>query len=440
MKKNRISILIVLILLVTFILCSCSFQGKSAYEIAVDNGFVGTEQEWLDSLKGKDGTDGQMVVITSLYQEALSNGFTGTFYEFLERYFLANTINSASQIEYATNKALRSIVSVYAASEGGGGSAGAGVILRITGNTAYIITNYHVVYNDSNILDKISTNISVYFYTKEYSDFAIPVTYIGGSMTSDIAVLTADITHKDWPKNFAIAVELGDYNKVALGSTAIALGNPNAEGIAATSGIISALNESINMTSLDEQSTIRFHVLRTDTAINGGNSGGGLFDITGKLIGIVNAKIIENSIEGIAYAIPIDLAAAVANNVIRNYISTGNVVTINKAVIGITTTISTIDLVYDTENLVVKSLGTIKVVEVAATSVAKNKLFINDLILSARSGNPDSGIPELEITNNFQLSDYLYNFDKGDVIILKINRNGNIMDITLTLTNVNIEK
>lgn len=441
MNKKRISFLIVIILTCTIFLSGCVLQGKSAYDIAVDNGFVGTQQEWLESLKGANGingTDGEFILINSLFQEAVLNGYEGSYFNFLETYFRSSN-EQVNQVTYATNKALRSIVSIRA-KKADSVNAGAGVIYKITGNTAYIITNYHVVYNGSDALDKISKEITVFLYSKDYSNFAIAATYIGGSMTKDIAVLAVDTRQTHWASQFVMPVELAQYNSVLVGSTAIAIGNPNADGIAATCGVISLLDESIDMTAIDEQSVISYHVLRTDTAINGGNSGGGLFNINGELIGIVNAKIIDSSIEGMAYAINVDLAIAVANNIIRNYSANGgSIVTINKVIIGIMSAITSIDLHYDPELAATLAIETITIVEVVSGSVATGILFENDIILFARNNKENSFAP-LKVTNNYQLGEYMYNFDKGDVLMLTIKRDGVVQEVAITLSNSVIEK
>lgn len=80
---------------------------------------------------------------------------------------------------------------------------------------------------------------------------------------------------------------------MTVGDSVIAIGNPNAGGIAVTQGILSMESEYITMTAADNVSTVQIRVMRVDAAINGGNSGGGLFNDSGELIGIVNAKVVS---------------------------------------------------------------------------------------------------------------------------------------------------
>ena len=99
----KISLMVVFCLFITVAVSGCDLKGKSAYELAVENGYEGTLTQWLESLQGKDGKDGEdgedAQVVTSLYQEAKQNGFTGTFYEFLEQYVKGDKGDKAIQVQ-----------------------------------------------------------------------------------------------------------------------------------------------------------------------------------------------------------------------------------------------------------------------------------------------------------------------------------------------------
>ncbi len=168
---------------------------------------------------------------------------------------------------------------------------GSGVIYNLDKDlgSAYIITNYHVVYmKGSDTANDVSDEIYVYLYGQEYPEYAISAEFIGGSMNYDIAVLK--VTNSDvLRKSKAAAAEFADSNETSILDTAIAIGNPEALGISATVGAVNVDSEYITMTSLDETGYISLRVLRIDTAVNGGNSGGGLYNAAGKIIGIVNA-------------------------------------------------------------------------------------------------------------------------------------------------------
>lgn len=169
--------------------------------------------------------------------------------------------------------------------------AGSGVILSKDG---YIVTNNHVIEGASKVTVKTKDG-------KSYN-----ADFVGTDKTTDLAVI------KIKAENLTPAV-LGKSADLEVGDVAIAIGNPLGElGGTVTSGIISALDREINV---DNQS---MHLLQTSAAINPGNSGGGLFNDHGELVGIVNAKSGGENIEGLGFAIPIDHAKTVIENLIEN--------------------------------------------------------------------------------------------------------------------------
>lgn len=155
--------------------------------------------------------------------------------------------------------------------------AGSGVIYTKDG---YIITNYHVV-------NENTRSISVVLYDGSQYE----AKYIYGDEYVDLAVIKIEKDDCDY-------AVIGDFEKMRLGDEVLAIGNPLGYGIAVTNGIISALDRSITI----ENTTMT--LLQTSAAINSGNSGGGLFNMNGELIGIVNAKIAGTSVEGMGFAIP----------------------------------------------------------------------------------------------------------------------------------------
>lgn len=174
--------------------------------------------------------------------------------------------------------------------------AGSGVIISSDG---YIITNNHVIANAKSI------RVTLHDGT-DYS-----AVLIGTDADTDIAVLKIDATGLQ-------PVVMGDSSSLKVGQTCIAIGNPlGTLGGTVTSGIVSALSREI---TIDGQ---RMTLLQTNTTINPGNSGGGLFDINGSLIGIVNAKYSSTDIEGIGFAIPVDVARTIAEDLIKNGRVTG---------------------------------------------------------------------------------------------------------------------
>ena len=159
--------------------------------------------------------------------------------------------------------------------------AGSGVIISEDG---YIITNYHVIED--------ATQISITLRNeKEYTKVEIVGIYESG----DIALLKIKTNDK-----FTPAV-MGDSSKLKVGDYAVAIGNPLGQlGGTVTDGIISALDRKV---TIDDET---MNLLQTNAEISPGNSGGGLFDGNGELIGIVNAKSSKTSSEGLGFAIPVN--------------------------------------------------------------------------------------------------------------------------------------
>lgn len=170
-------------------------------------------------------------------------------------------------------------------------AAGSGVIVREDG---YIATNFHVIEGSNSVSVRLHDG-------SEY-----PAQVVGYDQQNDIAILKID--GKDFD-----AAEFGTSSNLAVGDLAVAIGNPLGQlGGTATSGIISSLDRQLEI----DNRTLT--LLQTDSAINPGNSGGGLFDANGKLIGIVVAKSSGTGIEGLGFAIPIDTAKPIIDDIIEN--------------------------------------------------------------------------------------------------------------------------
>ena len=181
--------------------------------------------------------------------------------------------------------------------------AGSGVIVTDNG---YIVTNYHVIQG--------ANKVQVTLHNGE----TYPAVIVGGVDEEDIAVIKINAS------GLTVA-EIGDSSKVQVGDTAVAIGNPLGQlGGTATTGIISALDRNLQIEGRN------MTLMQTDAAINGGNSGGGLFNSKGELIGIVDAKSSGVGIEGLAFAIPINSVSDIINDLIEN----GKVTT--RPVVGIT--------------------------------------------------------------------------------------------------------
>ena len=513
MKKVLI---IICLVFVAFSLSSCfgeTINGKSAYEIAVDNGFRGTEQEWLASLKGEDG---KSLHIQDIYNAAIASGeidSSVTLMEFVQHYFtdinieglsayevylknnpdstlteeewvaslkgepgtdgptgeginlydtyldliqlgaangcldsivtflefIQNYLNVSSSNQQAVSKAILSAVKIIATNDqlfnangetntNAKGKSGAGVIYRMNKQqgTAYIITNYHVVY-DNEVTHKPLSNIYINLIGNQYVKDAIKAKFIGGSATYDIAVLY--VKDAKLANSEAQAAEVFDSNYLVAGTTALAIGNPQGAGISATSGIVSVDSEYIYMdpistenVSLNEKNEVQMRVLRMDTPVNSGNSGGGLFNEKGELIGIVNAKIMSSSVDNFGYAIPSNIAINVAENIRRNYNGiSSNVI---KPLVGIMTEARNGYAAYDKLTGSTRIYEEITVVQVLETSSLYGYLLEGDIILTVTI----QGVT-YDATRNFVIADACLTASVGDSFSMTVLRNGQTIEL-----------
>ncbi len=412
---------------------------EDTYTITYDNGktYSFTVTNGTNGVKGDNGTDYDL---TKIYEAAVEAGFQGDLIDFLDKYIDLDETRTT----LAVNKALVSAVSVYSNFKGTEkqmfmgqiysreveySSAGSGVIYSIDKNTgsAFIITNYHVIYDkDSNGENGISEDISIYLYGYQNEESKISATFYGGSINHDIAVLKVE-NNVILKNSDATAVSVRDSNDILVGETAIAIGNPEALGISATSGIVSVDSEYISMSSLDGTTTNSHRVIRIDSAVNGGNSGGGLFDNNGNLIGIVNAKISDTTTENIAFAIPSNIAIGIAENIISN---NGN---FNRLTLGITLSSENTRSYFNKDTLLTEIVEDVIIKEVESGSFADNlNLQVNDKILKIKINDY-----ELKITRMFEVIDVFYKVKVGDKVEIEI-ENKDIISFTAIESNFQI--
>ncbi|MBR4164420.1 MAG: trypsin-like peptidase domain-containing protein [Solobacterium sp.] len=315
----------------------------------------------------------------------------------------ASNMSSGTQamtITDAANKAIPSVVEIVIeeTTQGYGffgqsytaQGAGSGVIISSDG---YIVTNNHVV-------EGVDTITVTTYDGKEY-----PATLVGTDAKTDVAVIKVDAEN-------LVPATIGDSSKIQVGDTALVIGNPlGTLGGTVTNGIISATSREIviNNESMD--------LIQTNAAINSGNSGGGMFDGNGNLIGIVNAKDSGTTssgtlIEGLGFAIPINTAMDIAQQLIEN----GRV--INRATLGVYLQQLNQDM-----NGYEAGLYITDIISGSGAEAAGLKPY--DRILK---------VDDTDITNYTDLSTYLRNKKPGDTITLVIVRDNEQIDVNVTLT------
>ena len=178
-------------------------------------------------------------------------------------------------------------------------STGTGIIIGQNDSELLIVTNNHVITG--------ATNLSVVFSVDEGKDGTTPVEaqIKGSDATKDVGVIAVKLS--DIPVETMSAIKtatIGDSSQMQVGDQVIAIGNALGYGQSVTKGIVSALDREVTLQN-DDGSTISNKLIQTDAAINPGNSGGALLNMKGEVIGINEAKLSSNYVEGMGYAIPI---------------------------------------------------------------------------------------------------------------------------------------
>ncbi len=266
--------------------------------------------------------------------------------------------------------------------------AGSGVIISADG---LIITNNHVVSGANTITVR----------TNDGTDYEAEI--VGSDSESDIAVIKIEA------ENLPCAL-LGDSDTISVGEEVVAVGNPLGNlGGTVTNGIVSAISREVNIDG------VSMTLIQTNAEVNPGNSGGGLFNMYGELVGIVNAKSTSSSsgvsVEGIGFAIPINTAKKVSAE-LANYGYVRGRVMIGIQAVDVTNA-------YDAMYYRVNSLGVY-----ITSSEYTDELKAGDRIVA---------IDGQEVTYRADIKSAIKDRQVGDVITIKVVRNGKYIDVDVTL-------
>ncbi len=390
------------------------------YDAAVERGYEGSEAEWL-------AQETSVSVYRRMWQEAVADGsFTGDYFTFLKQLGIGD---SSADLQ----RSLLSAVSIVAYNSSASASAGSGVILSLDGGTGDldILTNYHVVYSEK--AQKICNTIEVYLYGGEISTSKLTASFEGGSAAEDVAILHVDgsgtVTAEGKTRSYkdivlgsaAQEAQIGDSDSLLVGDRVYAVGNAEAWGISVVEGVISVDAEYITMDAIDGSGDVDMLELRTDAVVNHGNSGGGLFNAAGELVGIVNARSEADGVEGIGYAIPVNHVLAVAENI------TANGGKLKQARLGITVATEESRSVYDpvsgrafiSEKVVTKSVT-------QGGAAYEAGMDVGDTIISLTLGGKT-----VQVTRRFKISDVLLSVRGGDTLIVTVSRGDELLDLTV---------
>ena len=295
------------------------------------------------------------------------------------------------KVEYTVN-------SIFMNKQGTAEAEGSGIIISEDG---YILTNNHVINSGStSSYYEIGTasKVSVYLYNDK-TEYEAKV--VGTDEQTDLAVIKIE-------KTGLTAAEIGDSDNVNVGEFAMAIGNPLGMQSSVTGGIISAVNREV--TDSDGK---KYKLIQTDAAINSGNSGGALVNSKGQVIGVNTLKVSATGVEGMGFAIPINSAKSVYEQLIQYK-------KVKRPYIGLTGR----DLNEETakRNNLVEGIYVVSVDEYSAAEKAGVKS--GDVIVKADGKDIKTTDELTEIKNTHSI---------GDEMTITVNRNGKTKDLTLTL-------
>ena len=270
--------------------------------------------------------------------------------------------------------------------------AGSGVIISSDG---YILTCAHVVDGAS--------NITVTINDKDYT-----ATLVGEDTTSDIAVIKIDA-------DGLTPATVGDSDSLKVGQNVMAVGNPLGElGGTVTGGMISALNRSVTIQGTNSTNTMS--LIQMDASVSPGNSGGGLFNMNGELVGIVNAKSSSSDAEGLGFAIPINDAIKVAQELLENGYVTG------RPYLGIT--YLAVTDAQTAQQLGVNAYG-VYIVDVTKGGPADQA--------GLKAGDRIVSVDGSEIAAKDDLGTLMQNHSAGDTLAITVARDGQMQTVNVTL-------
>lgn len=313
------------------------------------------------------------------------------------------TIKESDSIYNSVQKVYDSVVLINSYKNGQLVSSGSGFIYKKNRNYGYIMTNYHVI-SSSEDLKVVNT-----------AGETLKATFLGGDSYTDIAILRID------SKSVLAVSELGKTSDCKIGDTVFAVGTPLSSDYmgTVTKGIISS--EIREITVNDGNNSYMMEAIQTDASINPGNSGGPLVNINGEVIGVNSMKLVKSEVEGMGFAIPIEIAMASVDKL-------ENGEKIERPYLGIS--------MYDTSNSSMAYKNNLKidksitngvvVADVENNSVAeKSGIRANDIIIEINGET---------IENSSHLKFMLYKHKIGDTIKLTIIRDNKKIQKEVKLT------
>lgn len=451
MKKILCAIL-ALALSATVLFCGCSLGGSSEVNVTVNNNFTTmTDEQWKEYIEKLDGNE--PAKLQAVMNRSLLCGVSIlTRFTYKEKaYFNDTGFGSSVTATYHL---------VY---------CGSGVIVKMTQEDkakgdAYVITNCHVVYSDSSV-NYISDDVRLYLYgqdtedvnytidgeylksqgkqlydewgeelgdydIKDDTDYRINATVVAASVTYDIALLK--ITGSSVLRNSgAVCAEFAESDDVYVGEQVYAVGNPDGDGMSATVGYINKESETIyvNLSDYDDVDSQAYRVIRTDAAINGGNSGGALYNSDGKIVAIVNAKDASAETDNMGYALSASYVKRLWLLMKDNEVTGG----VGRTTMGVSRAVFPAEykayssVHHDIEN------GLAVITDTITVTRAGGGLQIGDVIKNMKITTTGGDVVEdRPVTRTYHLDDTLLSARNGYSVTFTVTRMGTDVEVTYT--------
>lgn len=406
-------------LLVAVFLAACAFGGCGIFKAA------------------RDGKDGQDLNIYDIYEASnAARREAGkeqlTFEEFLKEYLNYDFEYKEDDLQYQINRSLLSSVVIFTGFKYWGSremlyGGGSGVIVDLdkSSGNAYIVTNAHVVY-DSSATPHTPTEYLIFLYGNDdfSTDHLENVELVTYSISYDIALLK--VTNSQVLKNSdARAATFAESESVYVGEKVYTIGNPAGSGMSVTTGIISKESEFIAVDfAEDTDAENLYRVIRTDAATNSGNSGGALYDSSGRVVGIVNAKDADESNENLGYALCGSYVKRLWKLMRDGYLSKKGSYGIRRAVFPVAYTYSS-KAYYDNQTNLTEIRDFVQVLNFG------DGLKIGDVIKHIKIvDGSGKTVEDLEVTRFYNIDDALISAREGYKIIYTVERDGALEEVT----------
>lgn len=313
------------------------------------------------------------------------------------------SIEESNTIKESVDKIYNAVVVVESYKNGRNSGSGSGFVYKKNDKLGYIITNHHVIEG--------ATSVKVVMMSGE----SVDATVLGSDQYADLAVLSIS-------SEAVLAVaSIGKSEALELGDTLFTVGTPVGSEYmgTVTKGILSGKNRTVSV-SLANSGNFMMDVLQTDAAINPGNSGGPLVNINGEVVGVNSMKLVEDEIEGMGFAIPIELVMTTVDSLEKGEV-------IQRPLLGVSLidASNTYSLYYNRITIDKEIESGVVIAQIEKDSPAEKAGFVvGDVIV-------ELGDSQVDDTAQFRYN--LYKYNVGDKVKIKYFRDGKLNEVEVTL-------